>query len=85
MKRHKRNLLLVFVVVLVVILAIGLYCTWSLAQIGAAFKAKTLCSDCFVSKRNPESILNSDLAVDDLSALRYFDAKVDNVSQIFFQ
>lgn len=82
MNRHKRNFLLAFVVVLVVILAIGLYYAWSLAQIGAALKAKTLCSGCFVSKRSPESILNTDLAADDLSALRYFDAQVDGASQV---
>jgi hypothetical protein len=82
MKRLKTNFLLAFVVVLVVILAIGLYYAWSLAQIGAALKAKTLCSGCFVSKRSPESILNTDLAADDLSTLRYFDAQVDRASQM---
>ena len=82
MKRHKRTFLLAFLVALVVMLAIGLYYAWSLAQIGAALKAKTLCSGFFVSQRSPESILNTDLAGDDLSALRYFDAQVDRASQM---
>jgi len=82
MKRHKKYFFLASVVILVVILGIGLYYAWSLAQIGAAVKAKILCSSCFVSKRSPESILNTDLVADDLPLLRYFDVQVDRASQV---
>ena len=55
--------------------------TWELISIGVAYKAKVLCSGVFVSKRSPEVILNSDLAVDDLAILRLIDANVDRPTQ----
>lgn len=61
---------------------LGLYYAWSLAQIGAALKAKHLCSGIFVSRRNPTAILDTDLGADDLSVLRYFDAHVDRTKHL---
>lgn len=80
MKRRKRNFLLVFAFVFVA-LGIGLYYTLTLAQIGAAYKAKTLCSGVFIAQRDPRSILNTDLGADDLSILRHINTKVDYVSK----
>jgi CubicO group peptidase (beta-lactamase class C family) len=77
MKRRNRNFLFVFAFVFVVALGIGLYYSWSLVSIGAAYKAKTLCSGVFVANREAASILNTDLAVDDLSILRHINTKVD--------
>ncbi len=48
-----------------------------LAAIGTAYTAKILCSGVFVSQRDPQSILGSDLSADDLSILRNIDVKVD--------
>lgn len=59
----------------------GLSYAWSLAAIGAAYKAKILCSGVFVSQRTPRSILDEDLTVDGLSALRHFDAHVNRAAQ----
>jgi CubicO group peptidase (beta-lactamase class C family) len=59
----------------------GLYYAGELLSIGVAYKAKVLCSGVFVSKRSPESVLNSDLAGGDLAILRFIDAKVDRNTQ----
>jgi len=47
-----------------------------LISTGTAYKAKVLCSDVFVSRRDPQSVLDSDLAADDLAMLRMIDAQV---------
>ena len=52
-----------------------------LISIGTAYKAKILCSGVFVSKRDPQSILDTDLSADDLAVLRFADARVDHDSQ----
>jgi CubicO group peptidase (beta-lactamase class C family) len=59
----------------------GLYYASKLVSTGVAYKAKILCSGVFVSRRTPESVLNSDLAADDLAILRYVDAKIDLVTR----
>ncbi len=82
MKRSGRNALLAFAFALIVAIGIGLYYARALVSIGVAYKAKMLCSGVFVSDRSPESILNTDLAVDDLAALRHIDAQVDRNAQI---
>ncbi|MEO1593473.1 MAG: serine hydrolase, partial [Cyanobacteria bacterium J06632_22] len=48
-----------------------------LLRLATAYKAKLLCSGIFVSQREPESILQEDLGVDDLAPLRYVNAKID--------
>ena len=68
------------VVTILVVGFVGQY-LWRLALIGTAYKAKVLCSGVFVSKRDPDSILNSDLLVDDLSILRHFNTAIDYKSQ----
>lgn len=68
------SLLIVFMVFFA---GTGLYYAWELISTGAAYKAKILCSGVFVSKRSPESVINSDLAIDDLAILRYIQASVD--------
>ena len=53
------------------------YFTPRLAAIGAAYKAKILCSGVFVSERDPQSVLDTDLSGDDLAALRFVDTHTD--------
>lgn len=48
-----------------------------LVAIGAAYKAKILCSAVFVSKRDPQSIVGADLEAGDLSLLRHVGARID--------
>lgn len=57
--------------------AAGSHYLHSLLSIGAAYKAKVLCSGVFVSHRPANSVLNIDLAADDLASLRHIDAKID--------
>ncbi len=53
------------------------YYVWELVSIGAAYKAKVLCSGVFVSMRTPDDVLHSDLGVEDLPILRAINATVD--------
>jgi len=58
-------------------LAVAFYYAYRLAAVGAAYKAKILCSGVFVSERDPHSVLNTDLAGDDLAALRLVNTHID--------
>ncbi|MBX3330560.1 MAG: serine hydrolase [Nitrospira sp.] len=58
-----------------------LHYVWELISIGAAYKAKILCSGVFVSMRTPEDVLHNDLGVDDLPILRALDAAIDRTTQ----
>jgi hypothetical protein len=69
------------VALVTLIASTGLYYASKLISTGVAYKAKVLCSGVFVSKRNPESVLNNDLAVDDLAILLHIDAKIDRITQ----
>lgn len=60
------------------LVGVALYYVWELISIGAAYKAKIMCSGVFVSMRTPEDVLHSDLGVDDLPALRAINATVDH-------
>ncbi len=55
----------------------ALYYVWELISIGAAYKAKILCSGVFVSMRTPDDVLHSDLGVDELPVLRAINTTVD--------
>lgn len=79
MKKHRVASLAAMVVLIAV--GAGVYYASELISTGAAYKAKILCSGVFVSKRSAESIINSDLAVDDLAMLRHIDAKIDRATQ----
>ncbi len=68
-------------VLTLILIGTGLHYLWELISIGAAYKAKVLCSDVFVSKRSPNDVLSSDLAVDDLAVLRSIDATIDRTTQ----
>jgi len=52
-----------------------------LLRIGAAYKAKILCSGVFVSGRSADSVLEEDLAVEDLWPLRFFPFELDRERQ----
>lgn len=73
----KKRAIISVVALVVPIVGTGLYYASELISTGVAYKAKLLCSGVFLSKRNPESVLNSDLAVDDLAILRHIDANID--------
>ena len=81
MKSLNRAIALVIGLVVVAIIAGASYYALRLASIGAAYKAKTLCSGVFAANREPTSILNTDLAADDLSILLHIDTKVDYASK----
>jgi len=78
---RKRNFKIFAAIVVVVVLGFWLRYAWSLMQLGAAYKAKILCSGVFVSHREAHSILNTDLAADDLSILRHIEAEIDTESK----
>lgn len=59
----------------------ALHYLWELISIGAAYKAKTLCSGVFVSMRSPDDVLHRELAVDDLPILRAINAVIDHTTQ----
>jgi CubicO group peptidase (beta-lactamase class C family) len=77
MKGLRRATLIVIGLVAIASIAVASYYALRLVSIGAAYKAKTLCSGVFVANREPASVLNTDLAADDLSVLRHIDTKVD--------
>lgn len=58
-----------------------LHYLWELMSIGAAYKAKMLCSGVFVSMRTPDDVLHNDLGVDDLPMLRSIDAAIDHATR----
>jgi CubicO group peptidase (beta-lactamase class C family) len=59
----------------------GGYQLWQLAPMGAAYKAKILCSSVFVSQREPASVLNADLSADVHPLLRWVEARVDGADR----
>jgi CubicO group peptidase (beta-lactamase class C family) len=76
-QRHRRLKIAIAAVLGVgIALAVPMYVVPLLA-IGTAYKAKILCSGVFISKRDARSILDGDLAVDDLALLRIVRARVD--------
>ncbi len=77
---YRRAIIGVAVVALGAAIAV-LYYGFRLASIGTAYTAKILCSGIFVSHRDPQSLLGTDLAADDLSILRHIDARVDRDSR----
>ena len=77
----KRRIILLLTVTILVAISTGLYYAFELISTGVAYKAKNLCSGVFVSKRSPESVLNSDLAVNSHPVLRHIDVKADRITQ----
>ena len=82
MKAARKRVLQGIGVVAVLGVVTASYFSWRLAGIGAAYKAKILCSGVFVSRRDARSILTTDLLADDRSVLRHFAAKVNAESQL---
>jgi len=62
MKPKQKKIIVVFCVVIGVLLLVKAdYYLWKLLSAAAGIEAKMLCSGVFVSKREPESVLNEDL------------------------
>ncbi len=57
----------------ILLCAYACYYAWQVLIIGAAYKAKTLCSSVFLSRRNPEDVLREDLQ----GIFRIFLARID--------
>ncbi len=75
---HKKKLIpLITGLAAVTLCGFALYYAWALVSIGAAYKAKILCSGVFVSHRAPQSIFDTDLAGDYASLLRRLNTKID--------
>lgn len=77
MRIHRRTSRPLLGLVLSLSLAVGLYYAHALLAMGAAYKAKVLCSGVFVAHRPAEAVLAVDLAADDLAPLASFEAVVD--------
>jgi len=73
----KRIVFLVVSLAAAVAVAVAALHGLRLASVGAAYKAKIVCSDLFVSHRSYQAILDTDLAGERLAALRHMDVKVD--------
>jgi CubicO group peptidase (beta-lactamase class C family) len=58
-----------------------LYFGYQLVSVGTAYTAHLLCSGVFVAGRAPQSILDADLAADDLAVLRHISTDVDVASR----
>ncbi|OQW34759.1 MAG: hypothetical protein A4E19_17740 [Nitrospira sp. SG-bin1] len=69
------------VVVALILVGTVLHYVWELISIGAAYKAKSLCSGVFVSMRSPEDVLHNDLGVEDLPILRSINSTIDRTTQ----
>ena len=65
------------VIGLLIVLGFGGYGIWLFSSISSAYKAKVLCSGVFVSHREPDAILDEDLAVDDLWPLKFIQSDID--------
>lgn len=59
----------------------GLWLSWPMLEVVAAYKAKILCSGVFVSGRDPQKVAEEDLSVDNLAGLRFFPHAVDLTNQ----
>jgi len=62
--------------ILILFLGVALIHGSQLVAMGAAYKAKMLCSEVFVAGRSEDAVL-ADLVVDDLAALKYIDVLID--------
>lgn len=73
---------IVATVAVLALLIVGtvLHYVWELISIGAAYKAKILCSGVFVSMRTPDDVLHNDLGAEDLPILRSIDAAIDRTA-----
>lgn len=56
-----------------ILLAYAFYYCWQLGAIGAAYKAKVLCSSVFISKRSPQDVMREDLE----GIMSKIDAEID--------
>lgn len=63
-------------------MALGLAYTARLLTLATAYKAKLLCSGVFVSERDPQDVISTDLAVDSLAPLKAVRATVDREKQL---
>jgi hypothetical protein len=68
------------VVLLVGIVAVGVY-GWQLVGIGAACKAKMLCSEVSIAGRQPHEVL-ADLEIDDLRSPRILKTSIDEKAHV---
>ncbi len=86
LEKNRRIMGLLGVVLLVAVAAVVVY-GGQLVGIGAAYKAKMLCSEMFVAKRQSHEV-SADLEIDDLRALRILKTSIDEeahaVSASFF-
>ncbi len=76
MSPRKRRLIAASAIVVVVIVAVRAWQTAATLHIGVAYKAKTVCSGVFVSKRELAAVL-AETEADDLTILRYVSTSLD--------
>lgn len=81
MKRaYKLTAVILALTATVSVAAAAFYYTSRLAAVATAYKAKILCSGVFVSKRDPQSVLDTDLSTDDRAVLGFVNTQVDHNS-----
>ena len=82
MGRSRTKGLVITAVGLLLLGVIGFAVTYGarLIVIGAAYKAKMLCSEVFVAGRDPDAVL-ADLVVDDLAMLRVIGTSIDSIEK----
>ena len=74
--RVRRRLFRGLVVLLATIMVVGGWFVAAAMRVGVGYKAKSLCSGVFVSKRDAAALLD-EMSTDDLGVMRYLDASVD--------
>ena len=57
----KKKIIGILAIAVLLLFGYAFYYGWQIVAIGAAYKAKILCSGVFISKRNPQDILREDL------------------------
>jgi CubicO group peptidase (beta-lactamase class C family) len=77
MRNRARGIVAIAVLASVAAAAVGSHWALKVVSVGAAYKSKILCSGVFVAHREPASLLETDLAVDDLAPLRYIQSRID--------
>ncbi len=65
----------------ITLITMALYYAWRVAEICVAYKARRVCSSVFVSGRDIQAVLDTEVCVDDLSSLRYITSRVDYQEQ----
>ena len=82
MNQRNRRILVALGLAAAGVAAVAGYFGHQWLSIGNAYEAKILCSGVFVSHRAPESLLETDLSIDEFAIFRLANTRVDYVSRV---